>query len=148
VVRNREKISELKSQLTHLGADVVLTEEEARQAWRELPRPRLALNCVGGASGTELCKALAEGGVHVTYGGMSLKPVIAATSHLIFKVLTFTYSGNILSISQVFVIQIFLHIKSVFRIPALDIFYFFLDEAVDICKKLMSLVFEYLYSNF
>jgi len=87
VVRNREKIGELKSQLTHLGADVVLTEEEARQAWRELPRPRLALNCVGGASGTELCKALAEGGVHVTYGGMSLKPVIAATSHLIFKVL-------------------------------------------------------------
>jgi trans-2-enoyl-CoA reductase len=87
VVRNREKIGELKCHLTHLGADVVLTEEEARQAWRELPRPCLALNCVGGASGTELCKALAEGGVHVTYGGMSLKPVIAATSHLIFKVL-------------------------------------------------------------
>jgi trans-2-enoyl-CoA reductase len=72
--------------MSQLGATLVLTEEEARQAWRELPRPRLALNCVGGASSTELCKALAEGGVHVTYGGMSLKPVIAATSHLIFKV--------------------------------------------------------------
>ncbi len=86
VVRNRDTIGELKSQLSQLGADVVLSEEEARKAWRELPRPLLALNCVGGASATELCKALADGGVHVTYGGMSLKPVVAATSHLIFKV--------------------------------------------------------------
>ena len=86
VVRNRDNIDELKADLKSMGADEVLTEEEARRAWRELPRPRLALNCVGGASGTELCKALGEDGVHVTYGGMSLKPVIAATSHMIFKV--------------------------------------------------------------
>ena len=85
-MRNRENIDELKAQMKRMGADEVLTEEEARRAWRELPRPRLALNCVGGASGTELCKALGEDGVHVTYGGMSLKPVIAATSHMIFKV--------------------------------------------------------------
>jgi len=50
-----------------------------------LPRPRLAFNCVGGQSATELCKALAPGGVHVTYGGMSLRPVAAPTSALIFK---------------------------------------------------------------
>ena len=86
VVRNREDIADLKTRLGQLGATIVLTEEEARLAWRDLPRPRLAFNCVGGASGTELCKALAEGGVQVTYGGMSLKPVTAATSHLIFKV--------------------------------------------------------------
>merc|ERR1712126_75989 len=67
------------------GADVVLTEEEARTAWKELPRPLLALNCVGGACSTELCKALAADGTHVTYGGMSMKPVTMATSHLIFK---------------------------------------------------------------
>ena len=85
MVRNRDNISDLKSELSRLGADVVLTEEEARAAWRDLPRPVLALNCVGGTSGTELCKALKENGVHVTYGGMSLKPVTAATSHLIFK---------------------------------------------------------------
>ena len=72
--------------LVGLGADVVLTEEEARVAWKDLPRPRLALNCVGGSSATELCKALANNGVHVTYGGMSLKPVIVGTAHLIFKV--------------------------------------------------------------
>jgi trans-2-enoyl-CoA reductase len=86
IVRNRDNIDELKSYLTSLGATHVLTEEEARRSWRDLPRPRLALNCVGGASSTELCKALGEGGVHVTYGGMSLKPVIVGTSHLIFKV--------------------------------------------------------------
>ena len=32
------------------------------------------------------CQALATRGVHVTYGGMSRKPVTAATSHMIFKV--------------------------------------------------------------
>jgi len=85
IVRNRENIDDLKQYLTSLGADYVLTEEEARKSMRELPRPRLALNCVGGASATELCKALGDNGVHVTYGGMSLKPVTAGTSHLIFK---------------------------------------------------------------
>lgn len=58
MVRQREDIDELKAEMQKLGADVVLTEEEARTAWRELPRPLLALNCVGGPSGTELCKAL------------------------------------------------------------------------------------------
>ena len=75
------------------------------QMWKsgELPKPKLGLNCVGGASGLELCKVglamcplsswyvyalqvLADKGVHVTYGGMSRKPVTAATSHMIFKV--------------------------------------------------------------
>jgi len=88
VVRNRDDIADLRAEMTRLGADVVLTEEEARTAWKELPRPLLALNCVGGASGTELCKALARNGTHVTYGGMSMRPVNAATSHLIFKNLT------------------------------------------------------------
>ena len=86
VVRNRDNIAELKSELTSLGADIVLTEEEARASWREMPRPVLALNCVGGSSATELCKSLAKDGVHVTYGGMSMRPVLASTSHLIFKV--------------------------------------------------------------
>jgi len=89
VVRDREDIAGLKSQLESMGADLVLTEEEMRstKVWKsgELPKPKLGLNCVGGASGLELCKALATRGVHVTYGGMSRKPVTAATSHMIFK---------------------------------------------------------------
>ena len=71
----------------------VWTENELRSAkeFRDnlLPKARLALNCVGGSSSTELSKCLEKGGVHVTYGGMSLKPVTAATSSLIFKDITF-----------------------------------------------------------
>ena len=90
VVRDREDIAALKSRLAVLGADMVLTEEELRSASKmfrsgEMRRPRLALNCVGGQSSTELCKVLGEAGVMVTYGGMSRKPVMAATSHLIFQ---------------------------------------------------------------
>jgi len=89
VVRDRKEIDQLKEKLTAMGADLVLTEEELRasQLWKSqsLPRPLLGFNCVGGPSGTELCKALADKGVLVTYGGMSRKPVMAATSHMIFK---------------------------------------------------------------
>ena len=89
VVRDRENIQEMKAKLEALGGDLVLTEEELRasQLWKskELPKPRLAFNCVGGASGLEQAKILENRGVQVTYGGMSRKPVTAATSHMIFK---------------------------------------------------------------
>ena len=108
IVRDRDNIGEMKEHLKELGADWVWTEEEHRfakdihsissrffsrslcrksQAFREkeLPKPVLALNCVGGSSATELAKSLAPGGAHVTYGGMSLKPVTVPTSALIFK---------------------------------------------------------------
>jgi len=89
LVRDREEIQQLKQTLTELGADIVLTEEEGKGAgpWRSgsLPRPRLAFNCVGGASSTTLLRALENGATMVTYGGMSRQPVTAATSHLIFK---------------------------------------------------------------
>merc|ERR1711962_1459192 len=89
IVRDRPTITELKEDLITLGADFVWTEEELRKTpvFREkkLPKPKLALNCVGGQSGTEILKCLSNGGCHVTYGGMSLKPVITPTSALIFK---------------------------------------------------------------
>jgi len=89
VVRDREDIQQLKKKLTDMGGTIILTEEELRatQMWKggEVKRPVLGFNCVGGASSTEICKALADRGVHVTYGGMSRKPVMAATSHMIFK---------------------------------------------------------------
>ncbi len=93
VVRDREDIAELKEELAGMGADHVWTEEEHRRSRHfkegDIPRPKLAVNCVGGASATELCKSLDKGGVHVTYGGMSLKPVIVPTSALIFKVIPY-----------------------------------------------------------
>ena len=89
VVRDREAIEQMKQKLTNMGGTIILTEEELRatQIWKagEVARPVLGFNCVGGASSTEICKALADKGVHVTYGGMSRKPVMAATSHMIFK---------------------------------------------------------------
>jgi len=93
IVRDREDIGELKEYLYGIGADVVWTEKELRTAkeFRDniFPKARLALNCVGGESSTEISKCLERGGCHVTYGGMGLKPVTASTSSLIFRDLTY-----------------------------------------------------------
>ncbi|XP_055467075.1 enoyl-[acyl-carrier-protein] reductase, mitochondrial isoform X1 [Psammomys obesus] len=90
VVRDRPDIQKLTDRLKGLGADYVLTEEELRMpetkaVFKELPLPRLALNCVGGKSSTELLRHLAPGGTMVTYGGMARQPVTASVSLLIFK---------------------------------------------------------------
>ncbi|GAA6072352.1 enoyl-[acyl-carrier-protein] reductase, mitochondrial isoform X1, partial [Tachysurus ichikawai] len=49
------------------------------------PRPKLALNGVGGKSATELLRHLQTGGTMVTYGGMAKQPVTVPVSALIFK---------------------------------------------------------------
>ena len=89
VVRDREDVGQLKDFLAVFGTDYVWTKSELWSAkkFRDniLPKARLALNCVAGASSTEIAKCLGEKDVHVTYGGMRLKPVIASTSSLIFK---------------------------------------------------------------
>ncbi|XP_038191204.1 enoyl-[acyl-carrier-protein] reductase, mitochondrial isoform X2 [Arvicola amphibius] len=90
VVRDRPDIQKLTDRLKNLGADYVLTEEELRipetkTIFKDLPLPRLALNCVGGKSSTELLRHLAPGGTMVTYGGMAKQPVTASVSLLIFK---------------------------------------------------------------
>ncbi|MEJ1282344.1 serine/arginine-rich splicing factor 4 [Cricetulus griseus] len=64
VVRDRPDIRKLMDKLKDLGADYVLTEEELRMPetktiFKDLPLPRLALNCVGGKSSTELLRHLA-----------------------------------------------------------------------------------------
>lgn len=50
-----------------------------------MPKPKLALNCVGGKNALECLRHLDRGGVMVTYGGMSREPVTVLTSALIFK---------------------------------------------------------------
>jgi trans-2-enoyl-CoA reductase len=50
-----------------------------------VPKPKLALNCVGGKNALECLRHLDKGGVMVTYGGMSREPVMVPTSALIFK---------------------------------------------------------------
>lgn len=89
VVRERPEIIKLKQDLLRLGATEILTDEELTktQLFKSgcLPKPRLALNCVGGESATNIAKYLDYQGVMVTYGGMSRKPVTLATGPLIFK---------------------------------------------------------------
>lgn len=89
IIRDRPKVSELKKFLLKLGASHVMTEEELRTTQifknREVPRPKLALNCVGGKSATELMRTLEHSGTIVTYGGMSREPVTVGTAMLIFK---------------------------------------------------------------
>ncbi|KAM5301936.1 enoyl-[acyl-carrier-protein] reductase, mitochondrial isoform 1-T1 [Glossophaga mutica] len=90
VVRDRPDIQTLTDKLKSLGAEHVITEEELRKPetknlFKDTPQPRLALNCVGGRSSTELLRHLAPGGTMVTYGGMAKQPIVASVSLLIFK---------------------------------------------------------------
>lgn len=91
VVRNRANLDELKSELFNYGATYVITEEEMRQSevtdkiFKEIPKPKLAMNCVGGKNATDCMRLLGFRGTMVTYGGMSKQPLIAPTGSLIFK---------------------------------------------------------------
>lgn len=91
IVRNRSDFDNLSYSLRHLGANHVITEEFCRsndmqEFMKSLPaKPRLAFNCIGGKSSTELLRNLDNKGVMVTYGGMSRQPVVVPTGALIFK---------------------------------------------------------------
>lgn len=93
IVRNRPDIESLKSYLKCLGATEILTEEEIRTSTifkdGTIKKPKLALNCVGGKSATEVSRHLEHKGKMVTYGGMSREPVVAGTAALIFKDIAF-----------------------------------------------------------
>merc|ERR1719192_2925351 len=49
IIRDREDIDALKTELQEMGADIVWTEQELRQTElfkkKHLPKPKLALNC-------------------------------------------------------------------------------------------------------
>lgn len=90
IVRQRNNWDETVQWLQSLGADVVTTEDKLREAVGAagLGGAALGLNCVGGTSSTAVAKMLRKGGTMVTYGGMSMQPVIIPTSLLIFKDIT------------------------------------------------------------
>eukprot|EP01133_Synstelium_polycarpum_P002259 gene2259-2560_t len=90
VVRRGPDFDDTVQRLKGLGGDIVVAEEYVRtpefaRLIADLPRPRLALNAVGGDSATELARNLADGGALVTYGGMSRRPVTIPTAHLVFR---------------------------------------------------------------
>ncbi|XP_068614951.1 enoyl-[acyl-carrier-protein] reductase, mitochondrial [Brachionichthys hirsutus] len=90
VVRDRPEFAELSERLKSIGATHVIKEEALRQPemkelFRICPKPKLALNGVGGKSATELLRHLQNGATMVTYGGMAKKPVTIPVGALIFK---------------------------------------------------------------
>lgn len=89
IIRSRPNVEELKNHLKDLGANFVITEEdlkspEMKEIVKNIKRPKLALNCVGGKSSMSLFRYLAPKGTMVTYGGMSRQPVTVPTGSLIF----------------------------------------------------------------
>ncbi len=86
---NLVRRAELADELKALGADAVLLETENNaRAIKDLTAGceiRLGLNAVGGESSAQIARALGHGGVVVTYGGMSKKPLQIPTGLLIFK---------------------------------------------------------------
>ncbi|XP_071769258.1 enoyl-[acyl-carrier-protein] reductase, mitochondrial [Centroberyx gerrardi] len=90
VVRDRPEFTQLSDRLKAIGASHVIKEEtlrrpEMKELFKSCPRPKLALNGVGGKSATELLRHLQVGGSMVTYGGMAKQPVTVPVSALIFK---------------------------------------------------------------
>ncbi|KAF6715566.1 Trans-2-enoyl-CoA reductase, mitochondrial [Oryzias melastigma] len=90
VVRDRSEFAQLSERLKAMGATHVIKEEalrrpELKEVFKSCPKPKLALNGVGGRSATELLRHLQIGGSMVTYGGMSKQPVTVPVSALIFK---------------------------------------------------------------
>ena len=94
IIRNRPNLEHLKQQLTDMGADLVITEEETRlpETAKRIAAlastaggPKLGLNGVGGKSATNMARLLGEHSYLVTYGGMSKDPVTIPTSLYIFK---------------------------------------------------------------
>jgi NADPH:quinone reductase-like Zn-dependent oxidoreductase len=80
---------ELRGELLALGADAVETDDDAglaaaRERLAGSP-PVLAFNAVGGDSALRLLNLLAAGGIHVTYGAMSRRPLTVPNGLLIFK---------------------------------------------------------------
>lgn len=72
--------------LKKIGADVVLqegTEWYKDSSIRNIAK--LALNSVGGQSAIHLINALEDGGIHVTFGGMTREAVVWPTRDLIFR---------------------------------------------------------------
>uniref|UniRef100_A0A3Q0SGL4 Enoyl-[acyl-carrier-protein] reductase, mitochondrial n=1 Tax=Amphilophus citrinellus TaxID=61819 RepID=A0A3Q0SGL4_AMPCI len=90
VIRDRPEFTQLSYRLKAIGASHVIKEEalrkpEIKELFKTCPKPKLALNGVGGKSATELLRHLQVGGSMVTYGGMSKQPVTVPVSALIFK---------------------------------------------------------------
>jgi len=86
----RPNVDEKLEILTNLGGDINVTEDifqtyEMIEILKELPAPKLALNCVGGEITADMCRLLAPGGTLVSYGNMSMKPIVVPEDVVAYK---------------------------------------------------------------
>ena len=91
IIRDGPNADAQAKELYELGATLVVREGRSRAACKKEGLEglaKLALNCIGGPQSEEVSSLLANGGVLVTYGGMSKLPVTLATSKFIFKDIT------------------------------------------------------------
>jgi trans-2-enoyl-CoA reductase len=98
VIRDRPDLQKLIDELKAKGATQVITEEQNNSRefgatikdWQKQSggQIKLALNCVGGKNSTGIARKLATNGLMLTYGGMSMQPVMMPTSLHIFKNIT------------------------------------------------------------
>ncbi|KAK8192622.1 mitochondrial 2-enoyl thioester reductase [Zalaria obscura] len=99
IVRKREGWEKMKKELEELGADIVVTDEQAMdkgfrdqvKEWTNGGREkvRLGLNCVGGKIVNSMAKVVAPYSRIVTYGAMSKQPVTLPAGLLIFSNVSF-----------------------------------------------------------
>lgn len=91
VVRTqRPEVETALKLMTNLGGDVNVPDHYVGTAsfneiLKDLPPVKLALNCVGGSSATDLARVLAPGGTLVTYGGMSKEPLTIPHDLIVHK---------------------------------------------------------------
>ena len=92
VIRARDDFDAVEADLLRLGAKIVFKEGSA--TWRTaidkkgIALPRVAFDAVGGPSGMALFRSMRPGGVHVIYGGLSLKPLSFSSGAFINSDLT------------------------------------------------------------
>jgi len=88
---NQQEQDELVNELKQLGANHVITEEDLDNKdfminlFKNIPKPRLAFNCVGGTNALNCIKYLDKNGYLVTYGAMAKRPIMVGAAPLIFK---------------------------------------------------------------
>lgn len=87
LIRDRPERAEQERELRSLGATLVTTAAECRQALQAagLPKPKLGLDCVSSDSAAACAKVLAPGGTLVVYGAMSQQPLTVPPGLLIFN---------------------------------------------------------------
>lgn len=94
IIRERPDHPDMVEKLKHYGGYIVDTDTYLRtpafkRLIHDLPKPKLALNCVGGPVVTDMARLLDDGATVVTYGAMAKQPITLPASLLLFKDLKF-----------------------------------------------------------